>query len=78
MQGWGKGEKQFLSRLTIYEQGIADVTRHQDVVFHYDLVWLQKNREFKSEKTGEVRNKKKLDQIHHLFLPFPPEATLYQ
>lgn len=40
MQGWGKGEKQFLSTLTIYEQGIADVTRHQDVVFHNNLAWL--------------------------------------
>lgn len=70
MQGQEKGEKKFLSTLTIYEQGIADVTRHQDVVFHYNLVWLQKNRNsrVKNQQMSEVRRNSIKSTI---FLAFP-------
>lgn len=68
--GLRKREKQLLNILTIYEQGVADVTRNQDVVFQDNLAWLQKNKEHKSEKTGDLRNKSTRSKPP-FFLAFP-------
>lgn len=47
----GKSLQKYRLHLTIYEQRVVDVARHQDVGIHRDLIWLDMRNKHTPKKT---------------------------